>query len=289
MAWMEGKLQPIDLLSALQMSRQGGGQDDSTYARLMRDEALKQERIKSLLAQNAYEQQTSVPTITVPGVMASGGSMGGAYKVPITDLPGQVSGQAAPTYGQQVHEGNMQTGRLMADMAQTAARANAGVGGGGPSQPEQDIMSEKARAMRYERQGYTGTGSDLLARQKMESDMQLAKSMNDRVIERQALANQGAIATAGVRNEGGKTQAEINAAGRVKAAEVTAGGKGDTKGMIAERSELYKQAANYALTPEQLSTIESDFPKLYELSKKNNQPIPWSKIFNDILKGTYQL
>ena len=48
MAWMEGKLQPIDLLSALQMSRQGGGQDDSTYARLMRDEALKQERIKSL-------------------------------------------------------------------------------------------------------------------------------------------------------------------------------------------------------------------------------------------------
>lgn len=137
---MTEKLQPIDLISALQMAqRNGGSNDNSTLRRLMEQEALKQEKIKSLLAQNEFEQQTSVPTITVPGVMASGGSMGGAYKVPITDLPGQVSGQAAPTYGQQVHEGNMQTGRLMADMAQTAATSGARVGASearGPNQKE---------------------------------------------------------------------------------------------------------------------------------------------------------
>ena len=63
--WMTEKLQPIDLISALQMAqRNGGSNDNSTLRRLMEQEALKQEKIKSLLAQNEFEQQTSVPTIT---------------------------------------------------------------------------------------------------------------------------------------------------------------------------------------------------------------------------------
>lgn len=127
MAWMEGKLQPIDLLSALQMSRQGGGEDTSNFARMMKQEALKQEQLKSLLAQSEYEQQTGVPNITMPGSALDHWS-GANHQVPISDIPGMVSGQRQSDYGKQVHEGLMQSGRLMASMGEAAASDNARVG-----------------------------------------------------------------------------------------------------------------------------------------------------------------
>jgi len=130
----ESKLQLIDLLGLAQLANQRGYGNKNTNTtsiasggidQAMKAEQLRQAKLNNLLLQNEYEQQTSEPTITMPGVMASGGSTGGAYKVPITALPGQVSGQRASMYGQQAHEGFMQTGRLMTDMAQTAATAAA--------------------------------------------------------------------------------------------------------------------------------------------------------------------
>jgi len=132
MALGESKLQLIDLLGLAQLANQRGygrqvpdnTASNSNYDRAMRQEALKQERMKSLLAQNEYEQQTGVPTITMPGTELSKWQ-GPAHQVPISDIPGMVSGQRQSDYGKQVHEGLMQSGRLMAGMAEAAADANA--------------------------------------------------------------------------------------------------------------------------------------------------------------------
>jgi hypothetical protein len=142
MALMEGKTQLIDLLGLAQLANQSGGNYNYNKKMMelqaqmahnaevdarnspMYQEQLKQEKLKSLLAQNEYEQQTGVPTITMPGSELDNWT-GPNHQVPISDIPGMVSGQRQSDYGKQVHEGLMQSGRLMAGMATAAADANA--------------------------------------------------------------------------------------------------------------------------------------------------------------------
>ena len=104
-------------------------------------DALKENALSKAKMEQIRLEATAEPTITAPGMIASGGSIGN-YKVPITSLPGQVSGGTAEQYNNQVSAGLRQTGQEMTQMGIAAANDNARGGSSGEGQSANPSLAD---------------------------------------------------------------------------------------------------------------------------------------------------
>ena len=287
-SWMSEKLQPIDLLSALQMKR-SGGDDDDAWTRAMKREQLRAAQEANNMA--FLKRDLLTPQYQNPLRESSYSTGMQEYKDEQirTKLASLMQGLPAP----HISGGGGGGGGGSSGMTGTQENAvNAAKVKGEEAQSQiltsqADLAGEQARGKRNERMGFTGGAKDILARQQMENDLAKAQTLNAGRTDIQGLKNEGALSVADVHNKGTLGAAEIGKEGRIGAAEVAASGRADladTEGMKSERNSLYEASSRMGLTPDQLAEVEGKFPGLYEDSIKRGKPIPWGVILASIIK-----
>lgn len=160
MAFMENKLQMIDLLGALAAKQKSR---ENEKAQELQNQ-LMQQQLEAMKWQNMKDRE--VQTMTVP----SSGLTGMPTKKFLHEMPGYISG-VDPT-------------EVFKEWNQNFRQGMTAGGGGGRTMPEQtddekrivsaqaDIAEEKARQEQYQRQGYGGASANLLAQQLADAKMQ---------------------------------------------------------------------------------------------------------------------
>jgi hypothetical protein len=168
MAWMEEKLQPVDLLSLLQMKRQRD-EGDGGNSNSIRRNTMELEQLKAMQEQNKMAELKRgllTPSVKNP-VMDSPYSIGfPAYQAEQDKMryAAMATGQSLPNQGFHVSGGGGSSEPTPGDLAQQAAQTDL-------LRQQGNLAEEQGRMAQQQRSGYGSATKDLLAQQKLEMDL----------------------------------------------------------------------------------------------------------------------
>jgi hypothetical protein len=270
MAWMEGKLQPIDLLGALQLKMRGdrGGREDNGQNRSQQRMAvlLAGEQLKAAKLANQKTEMdfNASPTITVKGIGYDPRTGMGAHKEFLNDMPGYISGVSPETV---FAEQGANTRALMGAMA---SGGGGGRGRGGEDQKTDPNAEDNSPA-------YSGgylkdrgqVAAESLAKQKIESGLSGKIAQANADIEAAKLKANADMYGTGydelnkIAQNNARAGGEVIAAGDKKVAEAQKLAEKNVGGLNSVRQNLYKNNIYQGLSAEKKQEIKDKISKIY--------------------------
>jgi hypothetical protein len=165
MAWMEGKLQPIDLLSALQMKRQ---RDEGGNSNSIRQNAMELEQLKAMQEQNKMAELKR--GLLTPGPKTR--TMDSPYTIGFPEYQQEqekikyaamATGQPLPNQGFIGGGGGDSSEPTPGDSAEQVAKTDL-------LKQQGNLAEEQARMVQQQRSGYGSATRDLLNQQQLEAE-----------------------------------------------------------------------------------------------------------------------
>ena len=140
MAYMEGKLQPIDLLSAWQLGQRGR---QAQPVRNRMEDLMKEEQLKAMQMANLQAKLKMGPAIMVtPGPVNAPNSSRGQF---LTDTPGYITGVSP----EQVYQGQNDITKSLIGLAASSDRYGRGGMQEQPGEPTNTPKSDQEKALIY--------------------------------------------------------------------------------------------------------------------------------------------
>jgi hypothetical protein len=273
MAWMEGKLQPIDLLSALQMKRQ---RDEGGNSNSIRQNAMELEQLKAMQEQNKMAELKR--GLLTPGPKTR--TMDSPYTIGFPEYQQEqekikyaamATGQPLPNQGFIGGGGGDSSEPTPGDSAEQVAKTDL-------LKQQGNLAEEQARMVQQQRSGYGSATKDLLADQQLKAGIANKEATDKRMMDIAQIESQGRI-----------DAAKEAAKGKVDAEAVKNAGDAPEKEndqMKAERGTLYKMANDYGLTADQLSLVDRNLKYLF--ADSGGKPIPWGTVMKLVLGGNFK-